>query len=200
MEPYEVAEIKELKVHPDCTVQLDHNYYSAPHEYRGKSVRVKVTSSMVSIFLDLELIATHSRLKGKVGERVLKMEHLPANSRAYLEHSPQSVMSQAKFVHPELHILIEELFCVDTLGNLRRALGLVRKATQLIETHGRDKASPWVSSAIAYMRLFRRYKVQIFEQQLQVAMKTTMKGVEDRNIVRIQGNPMVRGLGGGFTH
>ncbi len=194
-EPWNVGEWKRATLHPDCTVAADHCFYSAPHVYRGKELRVKVSAEFIEIFFELERIAVHPRAKGRVGERIVKNEHLPENSRAYLEATPQMLLAQARFSHPDLHALIHELFELDTLGNLRRAQGLVRKAYAVIQTHGREKANPWLVTAIAQMRRFNRVRVRTFEEIIHAEIKKATVLREDRTIVRQPGNPMVRGHG-----
>jgi len=194
-EPWNSGEWKRATHHPDCTVAADHCFYSAPHVYRGKGLRVKVSAQFVEIFFELDRIAVHARAKGCVGERIVKNEHLPENSRAYLEATPQMLLAQARFSHVDLHALVHELFDLDTLGNLRRAQGLVRKAYTLIQAHGREKANPWLVTAIAQMRRFNRIRVRNFEEIIHAEIKKATVLREDRTIVRQPGNPMVRGHG-----
>jgi transposase len=197
IEPYVLASWKpKALLHPDCTVAAsDGNFYSAPHIYRGKELRVKTGPSFIEIFLDLERIAIHDRAIGKVGERITKNEHLPPNSRAYKEATPQMILSKARFANVDLHKLIDELFQEDALAHLRRAQGFVRKAYATIQTHGREKATPWIACAIAQMRRFGRIRVKAFEEMIQVEIKKSAILREDRTIVRQPGNPMVRGHG-----
>jgi hypothetical protein len=195
VEPWQYAEWKTATLHPDCTLSVDGNFYSAPHIHRGKDLRVKVSGALVEIFHDLERIAIHARVRGKVGERVWLLEHLPERSRAFHEGTPQMVLAQARFSHPALHAMIEELFREDTLAHLRRSQGLVRRAFSLIQEHGRETASPWIEGACAQMRRFGRYRVRTFEEQIQAQKKKSLISSEDRTIVRRPGNPMVRGHG-----
>jgi transposase len=195
VEPYNIGEWKSVTHHPDCTVHLDKNFYSAPHAYRGKELRAKLSANLVEIFLDLDRIAVHTRVRGRVGERVVDNTHLPENSRAYREATPQMVLAQAKFSHPELHVLIDELFKLDTLANLRRAQGLVRKAYAVIQADTRERASPWIAAACAQMKRFGRVRVQLFEELIAAEKKKTAVFREDREIKRQPGNPMVRGHG-----
>lgn len=195
IEPFSLSEWKNAILHPDCTVACDHNFYSAPHLHRGKELRVKVSAKGVEIFLNLDRIALHIRALGKVGERIIDPTHLPENSRAYRERTPQLLLAQAKFSHPELHKIIDGLFEKDTLGNLRRAQGLVKKAFALIRTYGRGLASGWILNATVQMRAYNRFHVRYFEDLIksEMAKKTVSSG--DRTIVRKPGNPMVRGHG-----
>jgi transposase len=195
VEPYAIGEWKKLTLHPDCTVHADGNYYSAPHIYRHKELRVKMSYSFVEIYLDLERIAIHDRARGRVGERVIKNEHLPDKSRAYREATPQMILSQARFSNLELHKLIDELFIEDALAHLRRAQGMVRKAYSTIQGYGRESSAPWIDGAVANMRRFNQVRVRSFEGFIKAEMKKTNGSKEDRTIVRKSGNPMVRGHG-----
>lgn len=192
LEPYSLSHWKTAKHHPDCTVAVEYNFYSAPYAYRGKELRVKVSAARVEIFHDLERIAVHERAIGKVGERITDPRHLPPNSRAYLEATPQMILAQAKFSHPSLHVLINELFEADTLGHMRRAQGLVRRSYSLITEHGREKASVWIDGAVSQMRRYNRNRVKEFEGYLKDEMKKAAQAPEDRTITRQPGNPMVR--------
>ena len=151
--------------------------------------------SFVEIYLDLERIAIHDRARGRIGERVIKNEHLPENSRAYREATPQMILSQARFSNLELHKLIDELFSEDALAHLRRAQGMVRKAYSTIQGHGREVSTPWIDGAVANMRRFNQVRVRAFEGFIKAEMKKTNLSKEDRTIVRKSGNPMVRGHG-----
>jgi transposase len=195
IDPFENAEWRNHSVHPDCTVHADQNFYSAPHIHRHKDVRVKISATRVEIFLDLERIAVHARARGKVGERIIDPQHLTENSRAYLEATPQTVLAHAMFSHPSLHALIDGMFKEDTLGQLRRAQGLTRKAYAIIQKHGREKSRSWIENAVAQMSRFGRIRVQYFEELLKAEMRKVTVSQVDRTIVRKPGNPMVRGHG-----
>lgn len=195
LEAYNVGEWKNAKHHPDSTVHVDGNFYSAPHAYRGKELRVKLSANLVEIFFDLNRIALHARVRGKVGDRFVDNTHLPENSRAYREATPQMILAQAKFSHPDLHAMIDELFNQNTLSNLRRAQGIVRKAYSVIQSDTRERANPWIAAACAQMRRFGRIRVQLFEQLVAAERKKTAVFTDDREIKRQPGNPMVRGHG-----
>jgi hypothetical protein len=106
------------------------------------------------------------------------------------------LLSQARFSSVELYNLIDDLFKEDTLGNLRRAQGLVRKAHSFVQGHSRDKVTPWIATAVLHMRRFNKIRVQTFEEAVKAEMKKANQTPgEDRTIVRKPGNPMVRGHG-----
>jgi hypothetical protein len=153
---------------------------------------VKLTPNHVEIYLGLERLAMHLRDKHRQGARVILNEHLPLNAQAYREGTPQMVLSQARFVHTELHVLIDELFQADTLGHLRRAQGLVRRASQELQALGREAGSPIIVEAVNRMRLYNRVRVSYFAETLTALKKQRFQRAEDREIRRQPNNPMLR--------
>jgi hypothetical protein len=128
--PFDVGEWRKAKLHPDCYIQLESVYYSAPHIHRGKQLRVKVTEHHVEIFLELERLTIHPRCRHRDGRRIKIDAHFPPASQAYYEATPQKLLSQSRFIHPELHRLVVDLFNADVYGNIRRVQGLLRSAAK----------------------------------------------------------------------
>ena len=195
--PYEPVEWKTAKVHPDSTIAVDSATYSVPHEHRGKEVRVKLTPNHIEVYLRTARIKMHPRERSKKGVRVIDNADLPPNSVAYRETTPNSVLSQARFVHADLHSLIDDLFQEDTLGNLRRAQGLVRRAYQELEVLGRERASKNIKEAINKMREYRRMRVSYFAESLTALRKQNFEEAPDLQIQRLPNNPMLRGQSAG---
>jgi hypothetical protein len=189
------GEWKEAKLHPDCYVAVDGDYYSAPHIHRHKKLRIKLTENQVEIFLELERLAVHPRSRYRDGRRIKIDTHFPPASQAYYEATPQKLLSQSRFIHPELHRLFVELFNADLFGNLRRAQGFVRSSTKEINTAGHAVASERIANAIATMRHFNRFRVPYFQALLAQARKQAARPAAEREIVRRPGNPMLRYLG-----
>lgn len=189
---FEVLEWRRAKLHPDCFISVEGAYYSAPHIHRGRDLRVKLTENHVEIFLGLDRVALHRRDRHRCGNRVRVVEHLPENSRAYIEATPQNLLSQSRFVSEDLHGLIVELFDRDTLGSLRRVQGLVRACTKEIKLTGREAALPRIASAIKTMRHFSRVRVDYFQQLLGFSRRQTVKACSEREINRQPNNPMLR--------
>lgn len=192
---FESIEWRHAVLHPDSHISVEGACYSAPHIHRGKKLRVKLTESQVEIYLDLDRIAIHARDRHRLGNRVTNPEHLPANSRAYREVTPQHLLSQARFVSLSLHALIDELFTVDTIGNIRRAQGFIRAAVKEINETGRESGVLRVSSAIDQMKRFNKIRVSYFTAQLQHLRKTEALAKatsSDREITRSPNNPMIR--------
>ncbi|BFD45383.1 MAG: IS21-like element ISMac3 family transposase [Rickettsia endosymbiont of Sergentomyia squamirostris] len=64
------------KVHSDCHVTIEHNYYSVPYQYVGQVVEVEITGSLVKIYASNEQISVHTKIAGK-GEFATVPSHYP---------------------------------------------------------------------------------------------------------------------------
>lgn len=190
----ECAEWKEAKLHPDCYVCIEGDYYSAPHIHRHKKLRVKICENQLEIFLGLERLAIHPRSRSRNGKRVFIASHFPPASQAYYETTPQKLLSQSRFIHPELHQLIVQLLSADVFGNIRRCQGFVRTCAREIHHGGRELADARIADAIAAMHRYGKYRVPYFQALLAQAKKQALQPQAGREIVRRPGNPMLRYL------
>jgi len=188
---YEIAEWKQVKLHPDSHVSVNSQFYSAPHQYRGEVLSVKITASQIEVFRNLERIAVHRKVISPMGTYTTNTDHLPANGRAYYESVPQNLLSQARFISSDLNALIRDLFNEHTLGHLRRSQGLIREARRCINTHGRDQALPAITQAIVDMKRFNRIRVTHFKDLLKKYCQPSQTKV-DRRIQRMPGNQNLR--------
>ena len=188
----ESGEWKDAKLHADCYVYIEGDYYSAPHIHRHKRLRVKITENQVELFLRLERLAIHPRSRQRNGKRVKIDAHFPPASQAYYEATPQKLLSQSRFIHPELNRLFVELFNADVYGNIRRCQGFVRTCTKEINQSGHELASERIAEAIASMRRYNKFRVPYFKALLDQARKQALQPEAGREIVRQPGNPMLR--------
>jgi transposase len=188
---FDDAEWKDAKLHPDCYVVVEATYYSAPHIHRGKRLRVRLTLNQVELFLNGERLAVHPRDRSRSGRRVRIDAHFPANSLAYYEATPQQLLSQSRFIHPDFHQLVVDLFNADVYGHLRRVQGLLRSATKHLHAVGHDAAVPKIVAAVAEMRRLGRVRAPLFAELL--ARPVPSPAVDgERDIVRRPGNPLLR--------
>lgn len=190
---FEAIDIKDVILHADCTVQIENVYYSAPHRLRGKLLRARMSENLVEIFFESERVAVHGRHRYKDGRRIINNDHLPENSRAYRESTPQNILNQAKFISLNLNLLITDLFEKETLGNLRLALGLIRTAAKELRDNPlqRERVLFAIDEAIATMKRFNKIRVLNFKSLI-VDFKKKSLPLENRDIVRMPGNPMLR--------
>ncbi len=190
---YEVAEYKTLSIYDDCYIRFEYTHYSAPHQYRGQKVEVKITDKTIEIYLNSERIALHGRSRRKIGEFITDPSHLPDNARAYHEATPQNVLSQARFLSGELASLIDELFRENMCGHLRRAQGLVRISRVEIEKIGAERARANVAKAVAEMRRFNKIRVPYFEELLQRYRSEVLNAnANDKMKIERRPNPNLR--------
>lgn len=61
--PYEYAQWKRAKIHPDYHVEIDRHYYSVPYPLVGKTVDVRYSNATVEIFHRGKRVASHLRSK-----------------------------------------------------------------------------------------------------------------------------------------
>jgi hypothetical protein len=80
------------KVHKDCHIILDHNFYSVPFKYVGENVEVECNSKDVKIFYENKQIALHAKRKGK-GEFSTQTSHYPE----YKYYTPTSPLYLSKY-------------------------------------------------------------------------------------------------------
>lgn len=191
-ESYEYTETKTATVHPDSHITVADNYYSVPHIYRGLRLKVKLTLKQVRIFKDLECVATHRRHARKEGLFITNSTHLPPNARAYHEATPQSLLSQAGFLSPDLYSLVDHMFKENALGELRRVQGLVRETRKEINLVGHERAKRVVKKAVEMMRLYNKIRVPYFKDLLSRFRKETLPQESTATIQRKPGNPMLR--------
>jgi hypothetical protein len=192
-QPFEEIEWKQATVHPDCTIAVESAMYSVPHIHRGKNVRVKLTARQLEVFVGLERVALHPRDRSRSGARIIDSSHLPKNSQAYRETTAQNVLSQARFLSPDLYACLDKIFQEDTLAHLRRAQGFIRVARDEINRFGRADAEPRVSAAVAQMERFGKLRVAFFTDAIERLRKNKSTPAPARDIERMPGNPMLRG-------
>lgn len=75
------------KVHKDCHIILDHNFYSVPFKYVGKMVEVENDIKSVKIFYENNQIAVHPHVDGK-GIFSTQTSHYP-QYKYYTPDSPE---------------------------------------------------------------------------------------------------------------
>lgn len=126
---FEFGEWKKVKVHPDCHVQYQYNFYSVPHKFVGQELDVRASRSFIEIFSNLERLAIHKKSTGQIrGKYVTDINHLPAAHQAMREDAVQGVLKNAELTGPATLKLINR-FLFETrhpLLYLRRCQGIVR--------------------------------------------------------------------------
>ena len=107
---YEMRKIKLVTVMKHCHVQLteDSHYYSVPYELIGKKLRMQYSRSQVELYLDYELVASHTRVRS-AGNYSTIPEHMPPQHRYITEWSPTFFIEKAKEIDPIVEYFITQV-------------------------------------------------------------------------------------------
>ncbi|CAD6561126.1 hypothetical protein LMG28727_07349 [Paraburkholderia kirstenboschensis] len=111
-------------MHTDGHVVYRKALYSVPFTLVGESLWLRSTDTVVQLFHQHELIATHPRLR-KAGERHTVRDHQPPAAQAWLEHDRQWCLARAKEIGLSCPALVVAMFNDTVLVNLRGAQGIV---------------------------------------------------------------------------
>jgi len=85
---FEPKEVKRAKVQKNCHVWLKEHYYSVPHTYIGKTVKVHFNAVSVEIYFNYERIAIHKRSEKPWAYTTIK-EHMPSQHQFVMGWSPE---------------------------------------------------------------------------------------------------------------
>jgi transposase len=109
-QPYEMKFTCDLQVRNDGFVYLarDKHYYSVPFVHIGKRSHIIYTRTLVKIFVNGELVATHERNSGF--GHTHKKEHLASNSNAILSRSPAYYQEKANKHSAVFKQLVSDMF------------------------------------------------------------------------------------------
>ena len=91
--PFEYAEWKTAKVHPDYHVDVERTFYSVPHSLIGRTVRIRLTRRTVEIFHSHKRVAAHAR-RSPYGGHVTIAAHMPSAHRRYADRTPASLIGK----------------------------------------------------------------------------------------------------------
>ncbi|MDQ2994919.1 MAG: IS21 family transposase [Pseudomonadota bacterium] len=129
---YEFATWKKAKLHPDCHIQVQYQFFSAPYHLRGKELDVRCTSSFIEIFHNIERVAIHARPGGSIrrGIYVTDKNHRPEAHQAINEFTPRRALEVSEGIGNATHTLINNLLtrAKHPLQHLRRIQGILRLA------------------------------------------------------------------------
>lgn len=156
--PFELSEWRQAKVHPDCHIQVEKNFYSVPFVYVGQKVRVRLTEKMVEVFSeDSQPLTAHTRLKD-IGKFSTYDFHYPEAKLSVARFEVRHALEQAKKLGPQVEKLVAELLCGQhPLRHLRRVQGILRLAKRYPITaealdHACQRALTFNKTRLAYIK------------------------------------------------
>lgn len=124
---FEIRYYAELRVAQNNCIYLgrDKHYYSVPYTFIGAQVKVIYTRTIVKIYHEGKLIATHQRVIG-FGYSILR-DHMASNHQHYRDRSPAYYMGMAAKRSQALFRLMELMFVQEKTPEViyRRCDGLL---------------------------------------------------------------------------
>ena len=155
---FELFDWRSAKVHPDCHVQVDKNFYSAPHRMIGQTVRVRFGAKLVELFsTDHERLAVHTRLSG-TGKFSTDEQHYPDGKLSVRRFEVRSAQAEAERIGPKTLELVQSLInSSHPLRYLRRVQGILRlphnsRVTREALEYAADKALTFKKPRLAYIK------------------------------------------------
>lgn len=118
--PFHLLAIKPVKVHRDCHITLDGNYYSVPYRYIGWRLGAHIHEKMVHLYEGADLIVSHLRSFGE-GQWTTRLDDYPPEKAAYLKQTPPKCRENAKKIGPSTEKVINTLLDSRPLDRLRPA-------------------------------------------------------------------------------
>lgn len=156
---YELAEWKPCRVNIDYHVEVDHNFYSVPHQLVHARVEARVTQTTVEVLFNGRRVTSHARLSGR-GKFITQVEHMPRAHRAHAEWTPSRLIAWAAQSGPATGRLVAGLLAErpHPEQGYRACLGLMR----LGRLHGADR----LEAACHRAERLRSYRYRTVEQIL----------------------------------
>jgi len=153
--PYELVVYKKANVHPDCHVNFEQSYYSAPHRLIGQQVLVCAYERRVQIEYNYERLATHERATFK-GDKKDISSHFPPEKMAYLMATPTYLREQAQGVGPATQEVVEALLLARPLNNIKT----VQSIMKFSKTYGAPRLEAACRRILHYQEKANYYSIK----------------------------------------
>jgi transposase len=124
-EPFQLLEIRLVKVHPDCHVVIAGSFYSVPFRYVGQELAAHVSENFVEIYQGQALVATHPHSRGK-GQWHTRLEDYPPAKAAYLIRTPAYCRKLGARIGPATLGVVEQLLNDRPLDQLRSVQAILQ--------------------------------------------------------------------------
>lgn len=150
---YEIQVHRQATLHPDCHLCFERNYYSAPHQFRGKTLDVWSSQKVVEIYFDGERIAFHPRGRNP-GSFITDRGHYPPRHEAYWDGSLKNLRNKASKIGGSTSKLIHRLLdATNPLEHTRRCQGILR----LSDKYTKEELEQACELALKFEKLTYRF-------------------------------------------
>ena len=116
--PFQLLEIRTVKVHPDCHVVIAGSFYSVPFKYVGQALVAHVSEKLVEVDSGTELVSSHIR-STQPSQWHTHLNDYPPAKAAYLIRTPAYCRELAAKIGPSIQQVIEYLLADRPLDRLR---------------------------------------------------------------------------------
>lgn len=126
---FEYAEWKKLMVNIDYHIEVEHHYYSVPHQLVKKKVDVRITRNTIEVLFKNRRVASHKR-NHQQGLFTTLPEHMPKSHQRYLEWTPSRIIRWAANNGPNTEKLVTRIMenRPHPEQGFRSSLGIIRLA------------------------------------------------------------------------
>jgi transposase len=149
IERYELRAYKMATVQKNCHVYYaaDKNYYSAPHGFIGKKVKMILTENIVEIYHAQKRIALHLRSRRPYAYTSVK-DHMPLNHTYKTDWTPEYFMNWSQGIGPSVKDCIEKILQSKQYPeqNYKSCVGILTMASKI----GKDRLNNACTRALAY--------------------------------------------------
>ncbi|HEX2290557.1 MAG TPA: IS21 family transposase [Pseudonocardiaceae bacterium] len=142
VKPFVLATWSAAMVGPDIHAKVGKTIYSVPWRFIGQRVDARSTTTMVQIFHNGQLIATHGR---KPQGKQTDLGHYPPEKIAFRMRTPTWCRTRAEQIGPACVQVIAGMLEVNALFRLRAAQGVIG----LADKHGTQRLEAACAKAIA---------------------------------------------------
>lgn len=162
-ERFVLAKWTVAKLHPNCHVQVDRSFYSAPYQLIGKQLDVRLTDHMVDIFHKGTYVASHAR-KFQRGSYATQEQHLPPNHRAVRGWNPGFFAHWGETIGPQTKALIEGILA--SKAHPEQAYRSCRGVMDLAKRYSPERLEAAAARAVAYQAFAYKSVHSILEKGL----------------------------------
>jgi len=172
---FELKEVKRAKVQKNCHVWLKAHYYSVPHTYVGKHVRVHFNAKTVEIYYNYERIAIHKRSEASWAYTTVK-GHMPSQHQFVMDWNPQRFIRWGKKVGSATGAYIEQV--LDRRSYPEQAY----KSCMGILNLGKKYSSERLENACARALQYEKYSYRTIERILALKMDKIEEDTTDTQL------------------
>ncbi len=165
-QPYDAGIWSTAKVHIDYHIEVKKHYYSVPFQHIGQRVDVRLTSTIIEVFLEGERVASHRR-GWKRGGCLTKSEHMPDRHRCMADWTPARVCSWADSVGEQTSVLARGI--MERRQHPEQGVRAVLGVLSLKKKYGRDRLEAACRRAVELGGYSRRTVLSILEKGIDKA-------------------------------